>query len=264
MRTSLVLMLVVLAPLVDGGVAWAQPPDQLDRYHIVSRRSTFTQSGGFGGIEQSFPLTGRYGFAQEWRGNPRTGLTRTARFVEPDLMAPLGPMLPAFIDVDDLLNLDNLRSELLPLGAPFDVYRFRGIAADSAAASPLEQSTVELFAALQGPWMYLYGRTTPPPSTADRFVYEIQALARTRPWADWNDDGIVDAADYTLMRDSGDYSAEMYTDWRSQFGEVEPDFSMLAAAVSASMSTPPIPEPTSVSTLVAGAAALLARRRSRA
>lgn len=212
-----------------------------------------------------YRLEGEYDFLQQWQGGqPTTGLSLTASFDEADLKAPLGEMLPAFIDVDALLNLEGLRGELLPLGAPFDVYRFRGLISDSDAASPLEQSSIELYTALVGPWMYVYGETTAPTHTADRFEYEIRALARTRPWSDANDDGVVDAADYTLLRDTQAFDAQMYQDWRNQYGEAMLDTAamdaMFTAASSAAISV--APEPGSCLLILTAVPVLMHRRRS--
>lgn len=263
-RGFCVVACLVVALLAASPVA-AQPPDQLSHYHVVPGRSVFVQSGGFAGMTQRYPLRGEYDFLQEWNGGtPTTDLQLSARFDNADLRAPLGEMLPAFIDVDDLLNIENLRGELLPLGAPFDVFRFTGIINDSDAASPLEQSSIELYAAKFGPWMYLYGETTPPPHTADRFEYQIKALARTRPWADKNADGVVDIADYTMLRDGG-FDREAYLDWRDQFGESEPDMELMQASLMASLTVnvAAAPEPASLALILAAGPLALLRRRVR-
>jgi hypothetical protein len=179
-------------------------------------------------------------------------------------------MLPAFIDVDHLLNLELLRGELLPLGIPTPVYRFTGVINDGEPASPLESSTIELYAALSGPWMYLWGETTPRPWMADYFEYEIKAVARRGRWADWNDDGVVDAADYTVARDlqanltalPPEWHGELAL-WQSQFGETAPDADAMIASFSAALATSPalsIPEPSGL-VLVAIGAVGAARRR---
>lgn len=240
---------ILLATFVAPTVV-AQPPDRLDSYRIVPRKSSLTQTGGFAGVEQRYRVRGTYDFIREWISDPPTTLVHQARFDNADVIAPLGPMLPAFIDVDYLFNLEGLRGELLPLGAPFDVYRFRGLANTSDAASPLEQSSVELYAALFGPWMYVYGETTQPPWVADGFEYELRMLARTGRWADANEDGIVDVADYTTIRDAAgtlDPMAPTLADWAAQHGETEPDMASFDAMLSAALSTSlAVPEPSAL------------------
>lgn len=242
-----VLAALLLVSLAAPQAAEAQPPDRLDSYRIVPRKSSLRQTGGFAGADQRFRVEGTYDFVREWINDPPTTLRHQARFDNADVIAPLGPMLPAFIDVDYLFNLENLKGELLPLGAPLDVYRFRGLANTSNAASPLEQSTVELYAALLGPWMYVYGETTQPPWVADGFEYELRMVARSGRWADANGDGIVSAADYTSIVDAGatlDPTAPTLADWRAQFGEIEPDLDSMDAMLSAALSTSlAVPEP---------------------
>lgn len=249
----IMLVVFVLAPLP----AVAIPPAIQTHYDLVPRRSVLLQTGGFAGVQQRYHLEGDYDFVEDWDyPTDPPALVPYAYFTEADIRAPLGPMLPAFIDVDYLLNLEGLRGELLPLGAPFDVWRFRGRINDSDAASPLEQSTIDLFAAQIGPWMYLYGQTTAPTHTADYFEYTIKALARRGRWADMNDDGVVDSADYTMVRDrdaaagsaSFDPDAVTVGDWQSQYGETLPDESTLdwleGMALSYSTSTAAaVPEP---------------------
>jgi hypothetical protein len=271
--TGLISAVAVLATTAAGAV----PPDTLDSYRIVPRRSGLIRSGGFAGVDQRYPVEGTYGFAQQWEGGTAMEpLTVTASFVETDIRALLGPMLPAFIDVGRLLNLEALRGEPFPiLGAPFDVYRFRGtindgIPASPLVSSPLESSTIELYAALAGPWMFVYGFTTPPDATADYFEYELRTVARRGPWADWNSDGVIDAADYTALRDEQALSAasdlDMATplsEWRTQFGEAAPSANAFAdyikAAVSPTAAAVAVPEPACLVLVLVGLS--LARRR---
>ena len=142
-------------------------PDRLDHYRLVPGLSTLTESGGFAGGDTRYRLRGEYDFLQEWSGGtPTEPLELIPRFDNVDIRAPLGDLLPAFIDVGHLFNMELLRGELIPQPfafTPFEVFRFTGIANDSPAASPLEQSLVELYAVTYGPWMYLRGETIPAP-----------------------------------------------------------------------------------------------------
>jgi len=74
-----------------------------------------------------------------------------------------------------------------PVAAPFDVYQFDGTTQDG--------SSVKLIAAEIGPWLRLRGETTPPPGSADFFSYELRAVARRVPFADFTQDDAVDRAD---------------------------------------------------------------------
>lgn len=269
---ALVAVLLALGA-VEASVAStlsAFPFGQVDSYRILPKFSSFTQTGGFAGVQQRYRLRGGYDFKQQssfiLRVNEAGQLYETfeptARFLNADVRARLGPDLPGFIDVDQLLNLENLHGFLVPQPlafTPFKVYRFRGHIADSIAASPSEQSTIDLFAVLYGPWMYLRGETTPPPHTADYFAYGIRALARTgRPWADMNEDGVVDTADYTLLRDARDRldgfdSTDFYAiettiaDWQEQYGQRAPDPEIFELAIRSALaqqsSLASVPEP---------------------
>lgn len=256
----------LLVVMGSSAASLAQPPDRLDSYRVLPGRSTFTQTGGFAGVENHYRVRGNYDFLREWRGGtPDEPYRLGARFADADLRAPLGDLLPAFIDVDETLALESLRGELLaqPFAfTPFEVFRFEGIINDGAPASPLESSTIELFAVTLGPWMYLRGETTPRPWMADFFEYEIRALARSGPWGgfpDWNTDGVIDAADYTAMRDIANSPVQHDSDfdglaaageWRAAFGQRAPDFRQFENAIASALSqqggAQAVPEPTTI------------------
>jgi hypothetical protein len=269
MRHFLVGLLLSLTALSTAGRANAAA--FVESYRILPRKSELIQTGGFAGVSNHYRLHGDYDFVQALPYDLPKGARPTAQFDNANVYAPLGPMLPAFIDVDHLLNLELLRGELLPLGIPTPVYRFTGVINDGEPASPLESSTIELYAALSGPWMYLWGETTPRPWTADYFSYEIKAVARTGRSADWNDDGVVDAADYTLARDlqtnplafPPDWEGE-YALWRDQFGEKTPDVDAMIASFSAAMASSTaltIPEPSCLLLLAFGTSLFVVARR---
>jgi hypothetical protein len=172
------------------------------------------------------------------------------------------------IDVDELLNLEGLRGEALPVAAPFDVYRFQGTTADG--------SSVELLASVLGPWMYVRGSTEPPP-IIDFPAHRFQWVARSRPFADLNGDGVVDTADFVVLRraesrgigvgseDDGTAGVS-YADWSQQFGETLPDFGSMDAMMSsaaASASAAAIPEPACVSLVLLGGMLLASLGRSK-
>lgn len=243
--------------------AVAIPPDSLQHFHVLPRVSVLHVQGGFIGLDNRFRVQGEYDFLKEWSGGVPTDpagvspLRLNARFDNAEIWAsPIGgpgDVLPAFVlDVDQILNLEGLRGEPVPSVSLFDVFRFDGRTSDG--------SRVELFTAQAGPWMYVQGTTTPPPGTADFFEYELRMLARTRPWADLNEDGVVDAADYTVARD---LDPAMLADWREQFGEWEPDMFEMQAAMSAAVSAAQaIPEPGSLLLIALAATRVLGTRRS--
>jgi hypothetical protein len=233
----------------------------LDHYRLLSRESTLHQTGGFAALDLTYRLLGHYGFAHG------TGSVNSAQFVDPEIWGSLisnGPTPAYVIDVDQILNLAGLQGKLLPTASLFDVYQFQGKTSDD--------SSVNLYASLLGPWMYLRGATQPPPGSADYFQYQLRALAHKGPFADVNGDGTVDASDYLLLRKTAvgggadAVTGASVVDWRGQFGETIPDLNAMDAAISAAagsrVTASTIPEPAGcVLVMIASALVGLWRRR---
>jgi hypothetical protein len=109
--------------------------------------------------------------------------------------------------------------------------------------------------------MYMRGQTTPV--AIDGTKYRIRALAHERPFADFNDDGVVDGEDLARWKAPAGHLNSNFLLWQRQFGEAPPleaEFEAAIAAASANESG--IPEPTTLS-LVAAGAVLLASFRHR-
>lgn len=221
--------------------AWAQlPRDILDHYTLLPRASTLYQTGGIAGVKNAYRLTGGYDLQHS------VGWAATASFENAEVWGAMISPIPTpavVLDVDQLLNLEGLKGEALPVAAPFDIYQFTGTIDDGSA--------IRLIGALIGPWMYLRGNTQPPSGSADYFAYTINALARSpRPFADLNDDGSVDAADYVLIRKNiaaANPDQVSLDDWFQQFGETVPDVAaydtMMKAAADSLSPTSAVPEP---------------------
>ncbi|WP_425399834.1 PEP-CTERM sorting domain-containing protein [Aeoliella sp.] len=267
------LVALVLIGLSSSAVA-EEAPDVLDllpRYHLLPRHSYVQQSGDDLERDILWRARGSYGFMA-------TQLTiypappPRASFYNPEIWGTIvsgGPAITLALDVDSKFNLDGLRGTLVPTLRPYgDLYHFTGFAEDNLA--------VDLYALQQGNWMYLKGTSYTTTDFGPYEEYNIRALARTRPWADLNDDGRVNIADYVMMRNHqgsdldaltlGDAEGVTMADWKSQFGETMPsmdDFDATMASAISSMSAlaVAIPEPTSVGLLLAGALGLLIRRR---
>jgi hypothetical protein len=266
-----------ICPLFALGVLGAIAPrscaqdsaESLDHYRLLPQLSTLHQTGGFAGFDLSYRLLGKYDFRHG------AGWTAKASFENAEIWGSIisnGPAPAYVIDVDQILNLEGLKGEALPVASPFDVFKFTGETSDG--------SSVDLFAAVIGPWMYLHGGTRPPANSADFFSYELRAVARSRPFADFNGDGVVDAADYTTLRDAGqmagagaggsDVTAGAgYAEWKAQFGEVVPDFTgldamMSAAAGGAGSGGSAVPEPASMFIAISSGLLVAWRWRHRA
>jgi hypothetical protein len=136
---------------------------------------------------------------------------------------------------------------------------------------------VDLFASVLGPWMYVRGGTEPPP-IADFGTHRFKWVARSRPFADINGDGVVDAADFVLIRraesrgvgigsEEDGTAGASYADWAQQFGETLPDFGSMDAIMSsaaASAFAAAVPEPASASLALLAGMLVTGFRRSRA
>lgn len=247
-------------------------PDRSDHYKLLPRYSVMGRTGGFTGEAVRLRLKGDYLFDQSYEFGPFGSYVQRGDFARAEVWGSrISPGRSAAItervlDVDELLNLTDLPGHLIPSMGPFDVYLFEGQLDDG--------SDVELYTALFGPWMFLYGETEAPVGSADFFEYKVRALARTRPWADANDDGVVDGADYTILRDSldgvvgaatgGNIDGLTLDDWREQFGERLPDMAgmelMFESAVAASQATS-VPEPGTLCLVAAGLLCTVRRRR---
>jgi len=227
----------------------------LDHYTLLPRYSTLQQSGGFAGRQTDYLLTGKYDLLR----SASAGAKFQNAEVWGSIISPY-PTTAMVFDIDRLLNLEGLQGQALPVAAPFDVYEFTGKIADG--------SSIRLYGSFIGPWMYLRGSTTPPPNTADYFTYQLKALARTRPFADANNDGAVDAADYVMLRTNAaamSSSQPTLDDWFQQFGETVPDLNaydaMLSAAVGSLAPAAAVPEPSLCAIALLGFSALIAQRR---
>lgn len=232
--------------------AEAQPPDRLTSYRFLLRHSTFKQTGGFAGWEIEAPIFGTFNFIEGFDTDVDPNGTPTLEpFAAFDEVRAwwLHPAAFPGIGLDQTLNLSGLDGEPLPVGAPFDVYEFEGV---EGQGEPMH-----LFAAKIGRWLYLRGENAPGPHTADFFNYEIRALARVRPFADLDNNDLVDGADIIMWRDhfgedavgdvdeNGNTGGSDFLALQRQQGEAVPDIAALdttLAAVSDSITA--VPEPT--------------------
>lgn len=254
------LTLAISTGLLATSIHAQDPAQILDHYKLLPRQSTLQQTGGIAGFDFKYRLIGEYDFA---RG---PSLSSPVKFKDAEIWGSQiadHPVPAMVIDVDQILNLEGLTGHKLVVAIPGDVYQFKGTTSDG--------SSVSLLATAIGPWMYLRGNTQPPPGSADYFSYRLQALARSTPFADFNDDGVVDGADYVLHRNSSGPTGSDLTvgaglaEWRQQYGETVPDLAKLDLMLSAALgSGGAVPEPSSCILALACTTILAAgSRRSR-
>ncbi|MGD9632590.1 MAG: PEP-CTERM sorting domain-containing protein [Pirellulales bacterium] len=263
-RIKFLRLVVALACAFGAGNTWAQGFDlKIGTFKVIPRLSVLHRTGGFAGVSERLGLSGQFDVVQ----SPLAIYPPIVAFDNAEVWGALISDLPhpAIVeDVDELLNLEGLHGRQLPVMAPFDAYQFRGKLADD--------SSIELTAAKIGPWMYVRGFTTPPPGSADFFEYQLRMVGRSRPFADMNDDGKVDAADYTLLVDSEGQGAgaldaatagATVADWREQFGESVPDFDQIDSLLAGSgagvalTGAAAVPEPATIAIALLGMLALV-------
>jgi len=224
-------------------------------YQFLPRASVLRQTGGFAGVDYLYRVEGTFDFT----------ITPTLLSVYPPVFVgdfhnvdAAGKALRGGdeVQLDDAINLSALEGSS-GMTQPSHVFRFRG--------KTLDGSHMELWAALHGPWLYMRGGTTPPEGGADFFEYRIRALARHRPLADLNDDGLVDGADLAnlanLAASTGDFG-ENFLSWQQQYGEAPPSEAQFEAAIAAAALNvaTTVPEPASLALIAAVCGCLLRRR----
>jgi len=233
-----------------GGAAFGQLADGFQHYRFLPRLSPLHETGGFPAQDNLFHIRGT--FDLHLTPSP---LAVFPTFENVDAWG-IHPHQDRVIDVDKALNLSGLRgSELLRHRG---VFRFRGTKEDD--------SPVELHARILGPWLYLRGHAGPPPGGADFLEYDIKAIARRRPHADFNDDGNVDGADLAAWAAHSDRNGGDFLAWQRQLGETAPTIESLdqaldAALAAADASATAVPEPAALVMATVAAGLLWSARR---
>lgn len=251
-----------------------------DRYQFLPKLSVLNQTGGFAGVDVDFRVMGRFDFNVETGPTDVWPIEYVANFTNVNAWAS-HPILAYVMPLDQTLNLSELTGRQLPVAAPFDVYRFDGKTDDG--------STVELYAAQIGPWLHLRGTTEAPQGSADYFEYELKAVARRLPFADFDGSDAVDAGDLAKWSSrfglksttldglsEGDVNGDGVADgadflqWQRQVGEVAPTLASLDAMVDAALATATtastasvvgVPEPSAAALGLLGSVAIIRRRR---
>ena len=265
-----VSVIAALAAVFATSDAAASHPDILRNYRFIPSHSTLEVTGGFAGVDWDLTIAGKFGLVTGYEegytclaiGCPPSHIP-FAQFVDVDaivynplIMAPIP--LPGW-DLDETLNLSGLDGTFLPT-APNHLL-FQGKDGQGAP--------IRIEAVLRGPIIHLTGANNPNcTGCADFFGYKLDAFAYLTPHPDVNLDGVVDAADYVVWRKTlgqsgtgiggeGAINTGDYDLWRADFGTVV-DFSEFATA---DLNAGSVPEPTTISLLLAGIAYLLLRRR---
>jgi hypothetical protein len=212
--------------------AIADPPDILRNYRFITDKSTVEVTGGIAGVDWPLNILGRFGLVTGYNYGAG-GPTAHAPTLEPfaqftDVKAILfdprraSPLPSPGWDLDKTLNLSGLTGTFT---LPDDLF-FYGADGQGQA--------IRLEATLTGRLLHLTG-TSSDPLCCDFYRYKVDAWAHQLPWADFNADGSIDAADYAIWQQhfgssvpagaDGDANGDGYVDatdytlWRDQLGQ---------------------------------------------
>lgn len=248
-----------LLSLSTAAVA-AGPFDIVKTYRFIPRLSDVVESGGITGRELDYSAWGKFDLN-----------------FGPEVSIPELPIHPSFENVQSWLNPDSPLTYVLITDEVFGLSRLEGnykrqdrivFTGTTAQGTP-----VKLEASFAGRLLKLTGETHP--GCCDQFAYSISAIAVTGPYTDFNFDGTVNAADYTVLRNhmglasgakleqgdadgDGDVDRDDYVAWKQDLGN---------SPAGAFLQEPPannfaaVPEPATIIVLVMALLAAPARRR---
>ena len=167
--------LVAVEPFPNGGIinmgAYGNTPEASKspsgptsgtrRFEFLADRSTVVQTGGIAGVHWTYRLEGQFGLTIDFQ-------TGTASLSNVNAVATNNGPPPRTLDPDEAFNLTALTG---PVGDGRVIW-LTGKAADG--------SDVMLALDILGDSIHLIGQTTPPPGSADFFVFGLDALARRK------------------------------------------------------------------------------------
>jgi len=265
MKRSLQLIssIVAFVAWLSPQAVFADPPDILGTYRFAPRISAIFQSGN-----PDYPLNvyGTFDFIRGWAyfSDPPS-IVHYADFENVRAWAQNPLSLAPSLSVDAIFNLSGIIGVELPTASIFEVYKFEG--------KNISGDQVEFFVSVLGDWLYLRGETAF--RDYPHLGWRMNAFAHERPFADFDDTGDVDSKDLTAWEDrfgtwfgmndaDGDdlQTGADFLYWQRQLGETPPNPADFEAAINAALaaSATAIPEPATLSLLVAAALFLSASR----
>jgi hypothetical protein len=262
-----VLVFVGFVATLFVNQAAAQPPDILRDYRFVTSHSSVLVGGNSTTSDMKLAIHGRFGVVTGYDyGVDPTGhiptLVPHADFVDVKaiLFNPLS-LAPTPVpgwDLDKTLNLTGLDGTF-HVGDPSRLY-FHGVDGQGAP--------IKLEAAVHDPLIHIVGANDPHCASCspDLLGYKIDAVGLLRRHADFNGDGLINAADYliwrkqqmtSVMTDNDSQIAigpsDFFEAWRAEFGQITDS----ASATGASLSDSAVPEPATFALAYAAAAFIL-------
>ncbi len=130
-------------------------------YVFLPGQSTVVQTGGFAGVHWTYSVEGQFQLTVD----PDAG---TASFAHVDANATDDSPLQRSLDLNEVFNMTSLLGTVLN----DTTISFTGKAADG--------SDVLITVTIEDDLAYLLGQTTPPPNTADFFLFSLDAAAQRK------------------------------------------------------------------------------------
>jgi len=146
-----------------GGTAEASksdlgPASGTNLYVFVPELSTLLQTGGFAGVRRPHTIEGQFELAIDFEAG-------TASFTDVSAVGTYEGPPSRTLDVGETLNMTALVGSVGQDGS----IRFTGEGANETA--------ILLTLTFKGDSVHLGGNTTPPPGSADFFIFELDAVA---------------------------------------------------------------------------------------
>ena len=133
-------------------------------YVFVPDQSTVVQTGGIAGVHWTYSIKGQFQLTVD----PNAG---AASFAHVDANATDDSPFKRTLDLNHVFNMTSLVGTVEPSGS----IKFAGKASDD--------SDVNITVTLTDDLVHLIGQTTPPPNSADFFIFNLDAVARLRKYA---------------------------------------------------------------------------------
>lgn len=143
---------------VTGGV---NPGPQTGRYVLLADQSILVQTGGIAGVHWTYSVDGQFVLTVDAKAG-------AASFSRVEANATDGSPTQRSLDPNQVFNMTSLAGEVLDAAT----LSFTGKAADGSA--------VRITATLEDGSAVLVAHTTPPPNSADFFVFSMDARAQRR------------------------------------------------------------------------------------
>ena len=135
---------------------------QTSQYIFLSDQSTLVQTGGIAGIQWTYTVEGQFLLTVDSEAG-------TASFTQVDANAVDDSQLPHTLDPNDVFNMTALAGFIVDGGTSI---RFEGITDDA--------SSVLITLTFADDTITLKGQTTPPPNSADFFIFALDAVAQRK------------------------------------------------------------------------------------